>query len=480
MISRSLRWKLIISYLAVALLTVLVVTLVIRLTSGQQFYQLVMEQQASLLKEEASYYYAATGSLDGFFEYFRSNPYGEKPPPDGEGGDPPPGGFAREIRGKHGLIDSQYRAVLPYGGYEIGQVIPAELRQNLIAIDVDGETVAWIIPDQSNQMQLSAEESVFLQRSNRAILFASIGGVIGAVAMGIVLAGVFLKPIRSLIDASRRVAAGDLEQQVPIHSQDELGQLSETFNQMSADLSRADRQRKQLTADITHDLSTPLQVIAGYIEMLEDEEVTLTPQRIKIIMDEIELLRRLVGDLTLLTTADAWQLDMQLEEIDLAALLETIQRTYEPIATKGDKTVQIQVAEGTPPLTLDRGRMAQVLGNLVDNAIRYTLSGGVIELRAARVGELVEIRVKDSGIGIHPGDLPYVFDRFYRADPSRSGNAGKMGLGLAIAKALVLAQGGSISVESTGQGEGTTFVLRFPAHPNAPDTAPANRVRTGA
>lgn len=482
MIRKSLQSKLIISYLAVALLTVLVVSVVIRQTSGQQFYNLVAEQQAALLKEEAVYYYEQTGSWDGFQESFSPHP-GDLPPdylnkatPDSnstvqEGKPPFPSGFNRQIRGKHGLVDSHYRAIIPFMDYAVGETVPAALLKNLIPVDVGGVTVAWIIPDANPQTNLSAEEKVFLSRTNQAILVAALAGVIGAVLMGIVLARNFLKPVRSLIGASRQMAAGDLEQQVPVHSQDELGQLSQTFNQMSADLASADRQRKQMTADITHDLSTPLQVIAGYMEMLEDEEITLTPQRVQTIMNEVELLRRLVGDLSLLTTADAKELQMQLEPIAPGALLGQICQTYVEIAQRAEKEIRCEAAENLPRITVDEGRTAQVLRNLVDNALRHTPAGGRVTLLAAVAQGMVEIRVSDTGSGIHPDDLPYVFDRFYRADPSRSSQTGKMGLGLAIARALVQAQGGTIYVESPGRGQGTTFVLRFEPARDAPRSA---------
>lgn len=463
MIKKSLRMKLIISYLAVALLTVLVVSIFIRLTSGQQLLSLVAEQQASLLKEEAAFYYSETGSWDGFSETYLASEFTEgKPEPDSNQQLPPhKDGFPREIRGKHGLVDTSYKAIIPFMNYQVGQIVPEQFLTDLIAVEVDGETVAWIIPDKGFQFKLSSEEMVFLKRSNQAILLAAVAGVAGAVLMGIALAGIFLKPIRSLIQASKQLAAGDLEQQVPVHSQDELGQLSETFNQMSADLATADRQRRQLTADITHDLSTPLQVIAGYIEMLEDDEVALTPQRIQIIMNEIELLRRLVGDLSLLTTADSKELQMQIEPTEPQALLEQVQQAFEAIARKKDITIRRSIAPNTPMISVDQGRMVQVIGNLVDNALRYTPAGGTIELSAGMVQNQVEMRVKDSGSGIHPEDIPYIFDRFYKADKSRNGNSGKMGLGLAIAKALVSAQGGSIWIEPSTEARGTTFVIRF-------------------
>ena len=281
------------------------------------------------------------------------------------------------------------------------------------------------------------------------------------------LAGGLLKPIRRLTQASKALAGGNLDQQVPVTSADELGQLTTTFNQMSADLVKADQQRKRMTADITHDLSTPLQVISGYIEMLEEDDITLTPQRLDIIKFELEHLRRLVGDLSTLTQVEANQLDIQVLPVSPARLLEMTFQAYQPIASRLGVELRLEVPETTPTILVDEGRMLQVLKNLVDNALRYTPQGGTIALSASG-NEQVQMRVTDSGSGIDAEDLPYVFDRFYRADKARDGNSGKMGLGLAICKALVTAQGGSIRAEFAGRSQGASMVITFNRAPDEP------------
>jgi len=462
MIRKSLKAKLIISYLAVALLTVLVVSVFIRFTSGKQFLNLVAEQQASLLKDEAVYYFVDNGNLDGFFDYYLSSLVLD--PNADPGIDPrqkPPGFFPREIRGKHGLVDLNFKAIIPFLNYQIGQVVNEKDRKDLIAVNVDGKTIAWIIPDKSIAFKYSAEEQVFLKRVNQAILYAALAGIIGAILMGIILAAFFLKPIHNLILASKKMAEGDLQQTVPVQSLDELGQLSTTFNQMSSDLAASDRQRRQLTADITHDLSTPLQVISGYVEMLEDGEITLSHQQIQMINGEIELLRRLVNDLSMLSQADAKDLQMQIVQVDPNVLFERAYHAFVDLAKKENKTIEYRPINNVPMIRVDEGRMFQVIGNLIDNAMRYTPTDGRIVLSVLYENDQVELRISDSGSGINPEDLPYVFDRFYRADKARDGNSGKMGLGLAISKALVLAQGGTIHVESPVGGQGTTFVIRF-------------------
>lgn len=456
---RSLKTKLILSYLALALITVLVVSVVIRLTSGQNMMNLVVEQQTERLRESVQTYYTANGTLDGFFAYFMANSGIPQP------GAPQPGApvkppDARDMRGVYGLVDTGYRALLPTFGIDVGQVVPQERIQNPVAVQVDGQTIAWILPDTKNEFKLNAEEELFLQRTTLAIGLAAGAGVLIAVAMGFVLAGGILRPIRRLTQASQALAAGDLKQEVPVTSQDEIGLLTTTFNQMSADLARADAQRKQMTADITHDLSTPLQIISGYIEMLEEGGVQLTPQRIEIIKTEIGHLRRLVDDMGILTQVEAGGLEIQLQPVQPAALLERIRSAFQPIAARQGVELALDVPPALPNILADEGRMLQVLKNLVDNALRYTPQGGRITLGAA-CGAQVELRVQDSGSGIEPEDLPYVFDRFYRADKARGGHSGKAGLGLAICKALVTAQGGTIAAELAGRGQGTAMVMRF-------------------
>lgn len=455
----SIKAKLILSYLAVALLTVLVVSVLIRVTSGQSLMNLVVQQETAELRNAVQIYYSEVGSLDGFANYymfttitgldFGMMDHMDRPPTD------------RNVRLLHGLVDANRIVLIPSAGLKVGDTVTEESMKQAIAVDYDGQTIAYILPESKYQFALNAEELLFLRRTNMAIGMAALAGIVAAVIIGFVLAGMLIRPIRRLTTASRQLAAGDLQQQVPVTSQDEMGQLTTTFNKMSSDLFNADQKRKRMTADITHDLSTPLQIISGYIEMLEGSEITLSPERIEVIKTEIDHLRRLVGDMTTLTQAESGGLEMQLQLIEPANLIEYVRRTYEPIASQKGIEIKVDAAENLPAINVDEGRMIQVLKNLVDNALRYTPAGGSIRI-SAEMKESVLLRVSDSGNGIEPEDLPYVFDRFYRADKNRTSNAGKMGLGLAICRALVEAQGGSITVESGGNQTGTTFTISLP------------------
>ena len=459
---RSLKGKLILSYLAVALITVLVVSVLVYMTSGQSLMNLVVEEQVASMTEAVKTYYTQYGTTVGFFDYYsktNNQPAPEKIPIDGPVTGPDVG-KQHDFRGVVGLVDSEYKALIPTFGIGIGEVVPTEKIKDPTPIVVDGVTIAYVLPDTSHQFNLSAEEEVFLQRTTLAIGLAAAAGVIAAVGMGFFLASGLLKPIKRLTTTSQALAHGDLQQQVPVTSKDELGQLTATFNQMSADLSQADAQRKRMTADITHDLSTPLQIISGYMEMLEAGEVNLTPQRIEIIKTEIEHLRRLVGDMTTLTQVEAGALDIQLQPVNPNVLMDRIYQAYLPIMAQHGIELKFEAGDNPQSILVDEGRMLQVLKNLVENALRYTPKRGTITLRVVS-DQQVRLSVTDSGTGIDAEDLPYVFDRFYRADKARGTNSGKMGLGLAICKALVSAQGGEIAAQSQGKNLGTTMLITF-------------------
>ena len=454
----SLRGKFILSYLAVALIVVAVVIAFIYLNSGQSLMRLVMDQQTAALRESIESYYEENETLDGFFG----------PVPNGElrwtkeGAEPR--SFSRwdhpefsQLRGVYGIVDADRRALVPMNGCRPGDRVGDEFFENAVAVEADDEIIAWILADRKKEFIFSAEEEVYLDRLTKAVILAGLSGVAVAILFGILISSGILKPIRRLTAASKAMADGALEQSVEITSRDEIGQLTESFNRMSADLARVDSERKRLTADITHDLSTPIQIISGYIEMLEDETIQLTPKRIQIIKSELDHLRRLVTDLTVLSQVEGGAMTLQVETFELNELLDRIRSAYKPIAAAQNVTIRFDSSEGMVLLTADPGRVFQTVQNLVENALRYTPKDGEITISLRADADSIWISVSDTGSGIDPEDLPFVFKRFYRADKSRDANSGKMGLGLSICKALTVAQGGEISVRSEGKGRGTTF-----------------------
>jgi two-component system OmpR family sensor kinase/two-component system sensor histidine kinase BaeS len=234
---------------------------------------------------------------------------------------------------------------------------------------------------------------------------------------------------------------------------------------MAEELERADQQRRNLTADVAHELRNPLHIIQGNLEGILDEVYEPTTQHIAATLDETRLLARLVEDLQTLSLAEAGQLPLELEQVDLAELLADVATSFSGQAEAAGIEVRVEIeGDGLPGPTIiaDVGRMGQVLGNLMSNALRYTPSGGSITLGAEETPGSTLIIVQDTGEGIAPQDLPFIFDRFWRGDRARShaGGAGS-GLGLAIARQLVQAHGGRIGVESE-LGAGTTFTVELP------------------
>jgi two-component system OmpR family sensor kinase/two-component system sensor histidine kinase BaeS len=297
-------------------------------------------------------------------------------------------------------------------------------------------------------------------------------------------------PLADVMAAADAVARGDLSVRVPLsHGPGEFGRLAESFNRMIEELERADQQRRNLTADVAHELRTPLHIIQGNLEGILDDVYQPTEEHISATLEETRLLARLVDDLRTLSLAEAGQLPLVWEPVDVAELLADVGTSFSGQAEAAGIDLRIEPAlpvpstvegpvpsavEGSLPngadgdpaamtITADVGRLDQVLGNLMANALRYTPAGGTITLRAEPVDGGVRITVSDTGEGIPAEDLPYLFDRFWRGDRSRShaGGAGS-GLGLAIARQLVQAHGGRIGVESQ-PGQGTTFTIELPA-----------------
>ncbi|MEJ2852889.1 MULTISPECIES: sensor histidine kinase [unclassified Saccharothrix] len=265
-----------------------------------------------------------------------------------------------------------------------------------------------------------------------------------------------VRPIRAVTAAAGRMGAGDRSARVDGPSRGELGALADAFNTMSDRLADAERQRQALVSDVAHELRTPLATVTGWLEAVQDGVAEVDPQLLAVLLSESHVLRTLVDDLHDLAQADAGALRLHPEPLDAAEIIEQAVTAHQV-----DDVSLAARTTGPLELTADPVRLRQAVRNLVTNALRHTPPGGAVTVTGTRSGTDVVIEVADTGIGIAPADLPRVFDRFWRADKSRSRATGGSGLGLAITKYLVEAHGGTVEVEST-PGRGSTFRLRLP------------------
>jgi two-component system OmpR family sensor kinase/two-component system sensor histidine kinase BaeS len=311
------------------------------------------------------------------------------------------------------------------------------------------------------------QESAFLKHVNQGLLTIGLGAIAVALVLGWWLAHRLSAPARDLTMAARDLAAGNWNQQLPVRSGDEFGQMTAAFNDMAAEITRQAALRRRLVADVAHELRTPLSVLRLELEATQDG---LQPpqEAVAHVGEELVILESLIQDLSLLAQAEAGELPLNLQSEDLGALVEnTVERWQGRAAARGLK-LSAQVAPALPPLRLDRLRIGQVLTNLFSNALRHTPSGGRIEVQVRASDEnTLLVSVRDTGEGIPPDMLPHIFERFYRADPARSRETGGAGLGLSIARQAVELHGGRLWAESE-LGAGSTFYFTLPVNPSYP------------
>ncbi|MEV4410329.1 HAMP domain-containing sensor histidine kinase [Catellatospora sp. NPDC049609] len=298
-----------------------------------------------------------------------------------------------------------------------------------------------------------------------AISATPIALAVGVVTVPILLGTLLLsrhvlRPIRGLTLAARRFGEGALDQRVTVAGGDELAQLAVTFNRMADSVQHGEEQQRRMVADVAHELRTPLANLRAYLEALEDGLVTADAALFRSLHEETLLQQRIVDDLQTLALAEAGRLVYHRSAVSLGDLLESCRTAHQPSATAAGVELDVTADPGLV-VRADPDRLRQALGNLVTNAVRHSPAGTTITLAAVPAGQAVLLRVIDQGSGIAPADREHVFDRFWRADRARTRGSGGSGLGLSIARQIVLDHQGSISVASD-VGHGTTFTIRLP------------------
>jgi signal transduction histidine kinase len=284
---------------------------------------------------------------------------------------------------------------------------------------------------------------------------------IGTAAVAVLLAFAqserILRPVSELTSAAHRMRQGDLDVRVTPRGDDEIARLGRAFNEMAERLGQTERIKRQLVSDVAHELRSPVTNLRCGIEAIQDGLVPSDRDRIAALHSETLLLQRLIADLQDLALADAGRLALERQRVDVA---EVVRRALG--SDSAGAAVHVAIEPGAAQVTADAGRLEQMLRNVIGNARRHTPAAGRIDIHATRDAGRLRIAVADTGSGIAAEHLPHVFDRFYRADPSRDRTTGGAGLGLAIVRRLVEAHGGSVTATSEGEGRGTTVTLSLP------------------
>ena len=353
------------------------------------------------------------------------------------------------------LPPPQYFIPIVSGDDEVGAVAIAAGRRG-------GPT--YIFPDSSFSEPEEAEPPLtqFTESVTRTLVLAGlVAGVVGVILV-MLLSRRVLGSIGHLTIAARNLGAGDLSSRVHLRGNDEIAELGHSFNDMADALEDSERQRRAMVSDVAHELRTPLANIQGHIEAMQDGLLQPDAENLGTVHQQTLHLNRLVNDLALLASAESRELSLTMEPTSIHEIVEEVIESFRPRADAASVNLSGSTAADLPPVPLDQLRIRQVLSNLIDNAIRHTPAGGSVAVSAEpRDDDVVRVVVADTGPGIPPADLPHIFDRLYRVDPSRDRATGGSGLGLTIARQLVEAHGGTIWAEST-EGQGSRFGFDLP------------------
>jgi signal transduction histidine kinase len=442
---RSISSKLILAFLSIGIISVAIIVFTALWNTRMEFIRFLTAETQTGIVTQLSDYYQDNGSWADVETLFQDGNNPSQPP-----------------RLPFVLTDENGRVIIPQGRYHRGERLSRYELRDGTPITEYGNVVGILVPLRGS-FEGRPRELEFIARINRILLYGALIGAVIALLLGVFLSRTLTRPIRELTEATHAVSQGDLSQQVPVRSNDELGELAQAFNKMSKELSRSINARKQMTADIAHELRTPLSLILGHAEAVHDGVLPPTRDNFEIIREEATRLEHLVNDLRTLSLADAGELTIAPQTIEPQRLLQEVASLYQVQTQRKVIALKLDIISPLSDIEVDPGRMTQVLTNIVDNALRHTPEGGEIILSARELNDQVQLAVHDSGPGLKAEDLDRIFNRFYRTDASRQrdADAGGSGLGLAIAKSIVQAHGGQVSAESE-PGKGLKVIINLP------------------
>ncbi|MFM8425254.1 MAG: sensor histidine kinase [Chloroflexota bacterium] len=442
----KLSTKLILAFLMISVVSTGIIVVFTRVLASREFERFMDDRYEAELAEDLARYYNRNQSWDGVEKEFQRDWH-------------EPGNYYEQRPLFFSIADEQGTIIVAGNDREEGEPCSQEEFEDGFPIQSDGKTVGvLLLPMAPERSPLDYE---FLRRLNGSIFLSAIATLALALFLGILLSRSISRPIQELTKATHHMADGKLGQQVPVRSRDELGELAQSFNKMSADLARSFNLRKQMTADIAHELRTPISLILGHAEGVKDGVLKPTRENFEIIREEAERLEHLVSDLRTLSLADAGELSVDFQPVDVNTLMSDVHTHYLTLFNQKRITLNLETAPVFLKANLDPNRFAQVLTNILDNALRYTPENGQVQLAVRSVNNNIQISIQDSGDGVTHEEASHLFDRFYRVDESRARDDGGSGLGLAIAKSIVEMHKGRIWAESE-KGKGLRVVIELP------------------
>lgn len=352
------------------------------------------------------------------------------------------------------LPPPEYFVPIESGDQEVGSVAIAAGRRG---------HPEFVFPDDHADDPVHVEPplSQFTERVNRSLIVAGIiAGVVGIILV-LLLSRRMLGSIGNLTSTARSLGEGDLSSRATVRGNDEVAELGHAFNNMADALQESERQRRSMVADVAHELRTPLTNIQGHIEAMQDGLMQPDAANLGAVHQQTVHLNHLVSDLRLLAETEASELSLDMEPTSIAELVAETTASFRPGAEAASVQLTTDVDDALPMVRVDRIRIRQALGNLLDNAVRHTPAGGAVTVSAQRHEAGIRVAVADTGPGVPAEALPHVFDRLYRVDPSRDRATGGSGLGLTITRQLVEAHGGAVWAESQ-EGAGSRFGFDLP------------------
>lgn len=380
-------------------------------------------------------------------------------------------GYGRMAGGVGGsrvmLLDPDNRVVFDSAAQLTGQTLNSAQTAGGVAVKVDGKTVGMVIAARPGMGGIGSLESKFIDSLTLySLLIGLVAGMLALLA-GVVLIRPISQMIHRLSQATHRIAQGELNVRVPVEGGGELQQLAEDFNIMAGSLTRTEIMRRNLTADIAHELRTPLTILRANLESLQSGASVSTTETIASLHDEAIRMGKLVKDMETLALAESGHLLLNRQKTYFEDVLERLAPVFVDMEARG-LILEQDLESNLPQVNIDADRILQVMLNLISNAITHSPPGGKIIVKAGEESGFIKVSVTDQGAGIPQEQLPFVFERFYRADSSRSRKEGGMGLGLAIARTFVEAHGGKIWAESR-PGQGSTFTFTCPVNDHFSD-----------